>query len=677
MSESHLYEPVDILPGVGQKKVEALNGLGIQTVIDLFYYFPYRYDDFSEQNLANLLDGDKAVLHGQVVTTPVLSRFGIKRSSLRFKMMVQGVTINVIFFNQPYLRDKIILGEEIAVYGKWEQVQLNLVGSRVIDPLKIDRLEPVYSTSAAIKQWTLKKIIRTAFKSYESDIVDLIPIEVSQPLHLLSEVEMLRQIHFPRSFAEVKQARKTAIFEEFFLYLGRLKWLKQEDEQKGLQVAYKLPQLREFIQTLPFELTNSQKMAINEICHDLKSPLAMNRLLQGDVGSGKTVVAAIGIYATYTAKMQSALMVPTEVLAAQHYANLQKLFRATPLKLARLTSGTPKAQRQEILQQLAAGDLDLLIGTHALIQPDVIFKNLAFVVIDEQHRFGVNQRRALRIKGLMPNILSMTATPIPRTLAITIYGSIKISTIKEMPRGRIPIKTLWVKSAHDPLINRAVKYELQQHHQIYVVAPLVAESEKIDLRNAQEIYEQYVTRYPDVKVGLLHGKMKPEEKNQILKDFEQQKIRILVSTTVIEVGVDVKAATLMIIYDANRFGLSQLHQLRGRVGRSHLASYCILVAHPQNEIAQKRLELMVESNDGFYLAENDLKLRGAGEVFGSRQSGEINFKVGDPLQDQKSLLLAREAVDQVFRNDPDLKAPAHANFANFLQKTQNKDETLD
>lgn len=677
MVKSHLYESVSILPGVGKKKVEALSGLGIQTVMDLFYYFPYRYNDFYEQNIYNLQDNDKAVLRGTVTTSPILSRFGGKRSTLRFKMLVQDLTINIVFFNQPYLRDKIALGEDLAVYGKWEQSQLNLVGNKIIDPQDTDRLEPIYSTSASMKQWALRKLIRIAFDKYGSEIVDLIPLNIRQNLHLLPEDEMLRQIHFPKTFDEVKAARNTAIFEEFFLYLGRLRWLKKEDDQEGIAVHYNILELKKFIQTLPFELTNSQKRAVNEICYDIKNKYAMNRLLQGDVGSGKTIVAALGIFATFTANLQSALMVPTEVLAAQHYAKLKKIYQGTSLRLELLTSGTPKIKREQILQKLVTGEIDLIIGTHALIQPDVLFKNLAFVVIDEQHRFGVNQRRTLRIKGLMPNILSMTATPIPRTLAITIYGSIKISTIKEMPQGRIPIKTLWIKNANDPLINRAVTFELEHHHQVYVVAPLVADSEKIDLKNAQDIYEQYVKHYPNVRVGLLNGKMKPEEKEQILEDFAQQKIRILVSTTVIEVGVDVKNATLMIIYDANRFGLSQLHQLRGRVGRNKYASYCILVAHPHNEIAQRRLELMVKSNDGFYLSENDLKLRGAGEVFGSKQSGDINFKIGDPLQDQKSLFLARKAVDQVFSNDPDLKEAQHANFANFLLQTQNKDETID
>lgn len=677
MVKSHLYESVSILPGVGKKKVEALSGLGIQTVMDLFYYFPYRYNDFYEQNIYNLQDNDKAVLRGTVTTSPILSRFGGKRSTLRFKMLVQDLTINIVFFNQPYLRDKIALGEDLAVYGKWEQSQLNLVGNKIIDPQDTDRLEPIYSTSASMKQWALRKLIRIAFDKYGSEIVDLIPLNIRQNLHLLPEDEMLRQIHFPKTFDEVKAARNTAIFEEFFLYLGRLRWLKKEDDQEGIAIHYNILELKKFIQTLPFELTNSQKRAVNEICYDIKNKYAMNRLLQGDVGSGKTIVAALGIFATFTANLQSALMVPTEVLAAQHYAKLKKIYQGTSLRLELLTSGTPKIKREQILQKLVTGEIDLIIGTHALIQPDVLFKNLAFVVIDEQHRFGVNQRRTLRIKGLMPNILSMTATPIPRTLAITIYGSIKISTIKEMPQGRIPIKTLWIKNANDPLINRAVTFELEHHHQVYVVAPLVADSEKIDLKNAQDIYEQYVKHYPNVRVGLLNGKMKPEEKEQILEDFAQQKIRILVSTTVIEVGVDVKNATLMIIYDANRFGLSQLHQLRGRVGRNKYASYCILVAHPHNEIAQRRLELMIKSNDGFYLAENDLKLRGAGEVFGSKQSGDINFKIGDPLQDQKNLFLARKAVDQVFSNDPDLKEAQHANFANFLLQTQNKDETID
>ena len=675
--KSHLYDSVSILPRIGDKKVQALANLGIKTVIDLFYYFPYRYEDLSEQNVYNLVEGEKAVLKGQVITSPVLSRFGKKRTTLRFKMKVQDLVINVVFFNQPYLREKILIGEEIAIYGKWEQAKLNLVANRLVDQAKSQQIEPIYSTTASIKQWSLRKLIHETFDKYGKELVNLIPPEIQKSLNLMDEYEMVRQIHFPKSYNEIQEARKTAIFEEFFLYLGRLHWLKRDEEKQGIEVRYDLDQLKEFIKTLPFELTNSQKQAVNEICCDLKSPQAMNRLLQGDVGSGKTVVAALGIFAVQTAKMQSALMVPTEVLAVQHYENLCQLFKGTNVNIALLTGGTSKSERKIILEDLKSGSIDLVIGTHALIQPDVLFNNLAFVIIDEQHRFGVNQRKNLRIKGLMPNILSMTATPIPRTLAITIYGSIKISTIKEMPKGRLPIKTLWVKKGSDPLLDRAVNYEIVHGHQVYVVTPLVAESEKIDLQNAEEIYEQYVEKYPNYKVDLLHGKMKASDKERILNDFVSKKTRILVSTTVIEVGVDVEEATLMIIYDANRFGLSQLHQLRGRVGRSNLQSYCILIANPQNEIAKKRLELMVKSNDGFFLAENDLKLRGAGEVFGNRQSGEINFKVGDPLQDQKSLQMAREAVDQVFEKDPTLNESGNQNFHNFLVKTKDLDETID
>lgn len=677
MTESHLYEPVSILPRIGEKKVEALNALGIHSVIDLFYYFPYRYEDLYEQNVYNLVDGDKVLLHGQVVTVPVLSRFGGKRSSLRFKMNVQDLVINVVFFNQPYLRDKILIGEDLAVYGKWEAAKLNLVANKTVDVRKTDQLEPVYSTNISIKQWTIRKLIRDTFDKYGNEVKNLVPCEIQKNLNLMDESEMLNKIHFPKNYEEAQSARSSAIFEEFFLYLARLRWLKKDENLNGIEVDYDVSKLKKLIAKLPFELTDSQKKAVNEICADLKSSLAMNRLLQGDVGSGKTIVAAIGIYAVATAGMQSALMVPTEVLAAQHYDNLVNMFNQDDLHIALLTSGTPKSKRKVILEQLKNGELDLVIGTHALIQPDVEFKNLAFVIIDEQHRFGVNQRRALRVKGLMPNILSMTATPIPRTLAITIYGSIKISTIKEMPKGRVPIKTLWVKKFSDPLIDRAVNYELGNDHQVYVVTPLVAESEKVDLQNAEEIYEQYVANYPDVEVALLHGKMKAEEKEKILNDFSAKKIRILVSTTVIEVGVDVKDATLMIIYDANRFGLSQLHQLRGRVGRSSIQSYCILVADPKNDVAKKRLELMVRSTDGFFLAENDLKLRGAGEFFGSRQSGEINFKVGNPLQDQQSLSLASRAVDQVFKQDPELTAEGHQNLHQFLVKTKEYDETID
>ena len=465
---------------------------------------------------------------------------------------------------------------------------------------------------------------------------------------LLGRNQAVRAMHFPRDLAEYKQALRRVKFEELFYFQMQLQVLKCEtkDVSQGLIIPWQADLLEKKKATLPFELTAAQERSLNEILQDMKSPAHMNRLLQGDVGSGKTVVAGLAMYATYTARLQSALMVPTEILAEQHFDSLSQLF--PELRIILLTGGMKPAERRQALEAIEVGQVDMIVGTHALIQESVIYHQLGLVIIDEQHRFGVGQRRILREKGNNPDVLMMTATPIPRTLAITAFGDMDVSIIDQMPAGRKPIITRWVKHEQLEVVLDWLIKELQRGAQVYVISPLIEESEALDLKNAIALEEELKAYFGDkAHVALLHGKMKSDEKDAIMQDFKEGKTDILVSTTVIEVGVNVPNATVMLIMDADRFGLSQLHQLRGRVGRGNKQSYAVLVANPKTESGKKRMKIMTETTDGFVLAEEDLKMRGSGEIFGTRQSGLPEFQVADIVEDYPILEEARKVASQI------------------------------
>lgn len=652
MTVQSLNDPVTVLAGVGEKRAVSLASLGIHTIEDLLTYYPFRYDDIQERNLNEIQDQEKVTLKGLVVSPPVLSRFGYKKSRLQFRMMQDHAVFNVSFFNQPYLKDKIILSEEIAVYGKWDAKRKALNGMKILGSQTFDDFSPIYHVNKSIRQTTLVDLIKKGFEEYGTLLEENLPLYLVEKYRLLDRPAAVRSMHFPKDHEENHQAKRRIVFEEFFLFQIRLQGLKKAEkaEKNGLEILYDIQRLKEFTKQLPFELTNAQKRVTNEICRDLRSPQHMQRLLQGDVGSGKTIVAAIALYATITAGFQGALMVPTEILAQQHMESLQQLFDPTEVKLALLTSSTKAKERKELIEQLETGEIDIIIGTHALIQEGVEFQNLGLVITDEQHRFGVNQRKILREKGWRPDVLFMTATPIPRTLAITAYGEMDVSIIDELPTGRIPIETRWVRTPQvDSVLNWARK-ELVKGNQMYVICPLIEESEALDAKNAVEIYEKLSELFaPQYEVGLLHGKMKNHEKEAIMETFKENKMQILVSTTVIEVGVNVPNATVMLIMDADRFGLAQLHQLRGRVGRGSEASYCVLVANPKNELGIERMKIMTETNNGFVLSEKDLELRGPGEVFGFRQSGLPQFAIADLVADGKVLEVAREEAQSVWQ----------------------------
>lgn len=643
---------VQYLKGVGEKRAQDLAALGITTVRDLMGYYPFRYEDIQERTLAEINDQEKVTIKGVVVAPAVLNRFGYKKSVLRFRMMQDHGVFSVSFFNQPYLKDQVVLGEELAVYGKWDAKKKALTGMKILGSGHQGDFAPIYHVSQKVKQKTLIPLIRQAFADYGDQIKENLPLALREKYRLMDKAAAMYAMHFPKDPAEHHQAKRRVVFEEFFLFQMKLQGLRirEKSVSQGLAIQYDNQRLKAFIASLPFTLTAAQQKVTNEICRDLLSPEHMQRLLQGDVGSGKTVVAAIALYATMTAGFQGALMVPTEILAQQHIESLNQLFDPLEVTTALLTGSTPAKERRIILEELANGTIDIVVGTHALIQEGVEFANLGLVITDEQHRFGVNQRKVLREKGWRPDVLFMTATPIPRTLAITAYGEMDVSIIDELPAGRIPIETRWVRPGQlDSVLDWSLS-ELGRGHQMYVICPLIEESEQLDVKNAVEIHDHLAAFYGDrYQVGLLHGRMKNTEKDAIMTDFKDGKTQVLVSTTVIEVGVNVPNATVMLIMDAERFGLAQLHQLRGRVGRGAEASFCILVAEPKNEMGKERMKIMTETNNGFVLSEKDLELRGPGEVFGFRQSGLPQFVAGDLVADANILEVARSEAQSVWQ----------------------------
>lgn len=646
-----LSDNIQFLKGVGPKSAENLAKLGISTVEDLLLYFPFRYEDFASKSIFELMDGEKATLIGTVVTAVNVQYYGFKRNRLSFKIKQDDAVIAVSFFNQPYLADKIEVGKEIAVYGKWEQAKQQLLGMKVIGQVD-SGFEPVYHLTQGMKQSSLVKLIHAVIDEGGLELLaESLPDYLLDKYRLVNLQSAVHAMHFPEDMEAHKQAMRRVKFEELFMFQLKLQLLKNKEkaQQYGRQIKFEKSRMDDKIFELPFSLTGAQKRALAEILEDMGSSYHMNRLLQGDVGSGKTVVASLAMYAAYLSGLQSAIMVPTEILARQHYANLQKLF--PELSVGLLVSGIKAAERREILERLASGQVSMVVGTHALIQDGVDFNDLGLVITDEQHRFGVNQRKILREKGQNPDVLAMTATPIPRTLAITAFGDMDVSIIDELPAGRQPITTRWVKHEQFKEVLSWIKKELEQESQVYFVSPLIEESEALDLKNAEALFAELSEYFGgEVTVGLLHGRMKADEKDNIMQEFKAAKIDVLVSTTVIEVGVDVPNATIMVIMDADRFGLSQLHQLRGRVGRGTKKSYSILVANPKSETGKKRMKIMTETQNGFVLAEEDLKMRGSGEIFGVRQSGLPEFKAADIVNDYNILEVARQEAVEVFKH---------------------------
>ncbi|MBF0813330.1 ATP-dependent DNA helicase RecG [Staphylococcus saprophyticus] len=655
MSKVNLIEspfPLSQIKGLGPKRLAVLNELNIYTVEDLILYLPTRYEDNTVIDLNEAEDQATVTVVGEVYSTPTVAFFGRNKSKLTVHIMVNNIAVKCTFFNQPYLKKKIELHGTVTVKGKWDRRKQEINGNRMFFNQQVTesaQFEPVYRIKEGIKQKPLRDMIRQVLD--QVTIHEWLSAELREKYKLESLENTIKALHFATDKASLLKARRTYAFTELFMFELRMQWLNrlEKTSDEAIEVDYDINLVKHFIDSLPFELTDAQKYSVNEIFRDLKAPIRMHRLLQGDVGSGKTVVAAICMYALKTAGFQSALMVPTEILAEQHAESLVDIF-GDRMNVALLTGSVKGKKRQLLLDQLNNNEIDCLIGTHALIQDDVKFNNVGLVITDEQHRFGVNQRQLLREKGAMTNVLFMTATPIPRTLAISVFGEMDVSSIKQLPKGRKPIITSWSKhEAYESVLNQMTT-ELKKGRQAYVICPLIESSEHLeDVQNVVELYESLQAYYGSDKVGLLHGKMHSVEKDEVMQKFSNHEIDILVSTTVVEVGVNVPNATFMMIYDADRFGLSTLHQLRGRVGRSEHQSHCVLIASPKTETGIERMNIMTQTTDGFELSERDLEMRGPGDFFGVKQSGLPDFLVANVVEDYKMLEVARDEAAELIQ----------------------------
>ena len=672
MIDNALFAPVTDLKGVGTKTTAALGSLGIYSIYDLLFYFPFRYDELQTLPLDQIMDGQKVMLKGIVATEAFVSRFGYKKTRLSFKMRIDHDVIMVNFFNQPWLKNKIEIGQEVAIYGKYNVARQSLTAFKFVAAKENDSgMAPIYPVNRHVKQKKLVDLINVAIDDFIDQVQDIVPEKLRQEYRLLKDQVIIEKMHHPKNSHEAELAKRSAIFREFFIFELQLALLTRNDgKQMGYAKKYDLTEIAQLTKSLPFELSDDQKHVVNEIFADMHSDGQMRRLLQGDVGSGKTVVAVYAIFAAITAGYQAALMVPTEILATQHFKKIDELLRPLGVRVALLTGNTKTLERREIYRELTDGTINVVIGTHALIQDSVIFKKLGLVIIDEQHRFGVGQRQALINKGDQPDILAMTATPIPRTLALTVYGDMAVSEIHHLPAGRKPIISTWKTSSQMKEVYRQMQEQLNQGFQIYAVTPLITESETLDLKNAEELHEKLSHDFPDQKVVLLHGQMPGAQKDEIMAAFAAGEINILVTTSVIEVGVDVANANMMVIYNADRFGLSQLHQLRGRIGRGQTQSYCVFLADPKTDSGKARMKIIASTNDGFKLAEEDLKMRGEGDLFGKAQSGLPEFRVGDVVNNYNTLVVAQKEARALVAADPDLSDPGHKALKQVLEYKQ-------
>lgn len=637
---------LESIEGIGPKTKELLNKLKINDANDLIYYYPYRYDVIKRSDMSNLNDGTKVIIDGIIEGQPTVIYINKNLKKIIFRINTGELIINITLYNRNYLYQDLKCGKELTIIGKYNKIKNTIVASDIRFGLLPPgaKIEPIYGTTSGLTIKQISKFITYVLNSTDYEIESLIPTYLESKYNLLSKKEALYNIHIPSDITLLKKARQRIKYEELFMYMLKIKYLKTRIESDKSAITRTIDQnkIDKFISSLPYSLTLDQSKAVKEILTDLEANKRMNRLLQGDVGCGKTVVAFIAIYANYLSKYQSAIMVPTEILARQHYEDATELFKKYKLNISLLTSSTSSKDKKQIYEDLSLGKIDLIIGTQSLIQDKVKFKKLGLIVTDEQHRFGVNQRDSLKNKGVTPDILSMSATPIPRSYALTIYGDTDVSSIKSKPEGRKEVITYFKKEKEITDVLEMMKKVLDEKHQIYVVAPMIDGDEET-LESVKDLEDKMNKAFGKIaKIGIIHGKLDNKEKNKIMNDFETNKVNILISTTVIEVGVNVPNASMIVIFNANMFGLSTLHQLRGRVGRSNLQSYCILIAKDSEE----RLKLLERSNDGFKISEYDFETRGEGDLFGIKQSGELVLKMANIKRDYKMLVKAKEDADE-------------------------------
>ena len=629
--------------GIGPKSLSLLNKININTIEDLVTHYPFRYDYLERNELSKVEDGEKITIDGKIESMPILMRFKAGLNKMNFRLVTQSGVVGVSIFNRAFLKSQLSVGTGVTVIGKLDKTKNVITASDIKMGVLTNKakIEPVYHCTSGLTNKNLSTYINMALLEFGKDIPDYIPEEYINRYNFLNKKTSLNVIHNPSTTEKLKEVTIRLKYEELFQFMFKINYLKLQNkkEKNGLKREIDRTKLEEFIKKIPFELTNDQLKAIEEIVNDLEATHRMNRLLQGDVGSGKTVVAFTGMFVNYLSGYQSALMAPTEILATQHYNNLCNFLKDTDIKVALLTGSVTKKDKLEIYKGLKNGSINMVIGTHALIQDEVEYNNLGLVITDEQHRFGVHQRVNLQNKGIKPDVLYMSATPIPRTYALTIFGDMDVSTIKERPKGRQKIDTFVKKNSEIKEVLGMMYEELKNNHQVYVIAPLIEESENSDLNTVNELRDQMKLAFGEkYKIDIVHGKMASGAKDLIMDQFKKNEVQILISTTVVEVGVDVPNATTMVIFDADRFGLSTLHQLRGRVGRGTSKSQCILISDSDAE----RLKIMEREDDGFIISEEDFKLRGHGDLFGTKQSGDMSFRIASIKNDYKILLQAKK-----------------------------------
>lgn len=634
------------LDKIGPKTAKTLNNLGIYSAEDLIRNYPYRFLIFAKRDINNPKYYDEFVSDGIVESMPTLNFLRGKMNRLTFRCNVQNKIVKVVIFNRAFLKPNIIIGKEVTIIGKYDPKKETIVANNIrLGNLNKVEIEPVYHLCKGITSKQMNAFIKKALSVVKEN--NNIPKELISKYNLMSEDEAIRIIHNPKDEKSLKTALKTLKYEEIFTYMKNIKLLKIKNEihKDVYKKEVSLNMVNDFINSLPFKLTSDQEKIVFKMLDEICGDTLMNRLLQGDVGSGKTIVAFIISYALYTGGYQTSFMAPTEVLARQHYKNACDLFKDTNFKVGLLTGKMTLKEKRKVYEKIEKNEIDMLIGTHALISDKVVWNNLGLVITDEQHRFGVNQRQTLKNKGLNVEVLMMSATPIPRTYALTIYGDTDTSSIKTKPSGRIPTITKVKKEDEIKDVLEGIYKALKNQNQVYVIAPMIEENDDSNYANVYDLKHKFNLAFKNYNVEVLHGKMTNEEKEKVMDEYAKGNIDILISTTVIEVGVDVKNATVMVIFDADRFGLSTLHQLRGRVGRNSLQSYCYLISDKDT----KRLKIMEEENDGYKISEADFKLRGQGDLFGSRQSGALSFKLSDVRKDYDLLVKVRDDVNELVK----------------------------